>query len=227
MHILHPRAPDKKFMLQSIKNVYTFNFAMALCTFCILKLLCLFFKSCRNSCTLSGQIYKLLRRNSFWWTLISGLIEPNIAPITFYSSVQLNLFFCFDFVSKLNLYFTITIFYIVICFTFMFYPVICSNGYHNHKRRLYQFSNPKNNNFLLEMTLKFIHTFLHSLTHGLLINHNKLQLIFLLSLDIVLIIILIKYRRQFVYKIVFVLFLVYFVTFTSFDSILIYYVFAD
>lgn len=68
--------------------------------------------------------HKFLAVNSMWWTLMVSFCDTNIAPIAFYSAIQMNVFVCFDFFGKFGLYVTVIGLFIVFAFSFLFYPIV-------------------------------------------------------------------------------------------------------
>ena len=70
-----------------------------------------FFKLCKYKHSFFKFMYKTFAHHSRYWTLFLGFLQTNITPIVFYASIQFNLFFSFDSVSKANLVFTLLIFF--------------------------------------------------------------------------------------------------------------------
>lgn len=53
-----------------------------------------------------------------------GIIETNIAPLAFYGFIQYNCFMSFDLLGKLNMGFTLLLFFISVFYSFVFYPLV-------------------------------------------------------------------------------------------------------
>lgn len=149
-------------------------------------------------------MYKTFAHHSRYWTLFVGFLQTNITPIVFYASIQFNLFFSFDSVSKANLVFTLLIFFSILVYISLFYPIIYNYSRKRSFKTVTEYVNPANHHFLLEMALKCFRSFSMSLIHGLFINNNINQLIGLIVFDIILLCIIKKYWKHFLYKIIFV-----------------------
>lgn len=70
------------------------------------------------------DIHRFLMVHSMWWALLAGFLEGNIAPLAFYGAVQFNALVNFDWFTKLNMVYCILTVFIVLQFSFLFYPLI-------------------------------------------------------------------------------------------------------
>lgn len=147
--ILHSRAPDSKLMLQSIKDIYTVNLAMVIATFVLLRSLSVLFSFVKHKHNLLKKIWRLFRSSSLWWTLIVGFFEPNIVPIIFYGSIQFNLFFCFNSLTKYNLVFSVVMFFATLAYSFLFYLLMHRYSRHSTWKEICEFSVHRKPSFFL------------------------------------------------------------------------------
>jgi len=88
--IMHSRAPDNLFALESLKDIYTFNFASVIIQYVALKIIKVIIGIFKKDHKLLKTVYAILNVKTLWWTILIGMLETNIAPIAFYTTVQFN-----------------------------------------------------------------------------------------------------------------------------------------
>ena len=123
-NILQKRAPDTIFVLFSLKDVYTINVFIVFFQFGIMMVFKLIFYLLRNKHKIFQSIYGIFAINTRWWTIIIGILEANISYVTFYGSIQFNEFISFNFFSKIDLLCSTFFVFIMLFYSFVFYPLI-------------------------------------------------------------------------------------------------------
>jgi len=122
--LIQTRGPDSIFVLESLKDVYVFNFSFVVLQFVILRIMRIIFGLVQERHRTLEKFYTFFRIKSLWWTILLGIVESNIAVITFYCFIQFNACFTFEIFGKFNLVFGTCMAFFVFSFTFVFYPML-------------------------------------------------------------------------------------------------------
>lgn len=111
--------------------------------------------------------------------------------------------------------------------TLTFYLLVYAYEEETKSEKILEVSTFMFRNFILEMSWKILRSLFQGAVHGMLIARNILQLLSLVVLDLMIVILSIKYSKSFKSNVIFILMTSYFFLFLCFDITLIIYTYDD
>ena len=149
----------------------------------------------------------LILRTRFW-VLICMIFDSSFIRICFNCFNQLSHPVAYDFESKINLVATYTTLFFLVCYSLFSYTFI--RRYHvNSAENLLAFSLPDRQGYILENLNFSFSRILRAFCHSNLILLHETKLKALLSVDIIMIIVVLKLRKSFFNKATFIVELAY------------------
>ncbi len=137
-------------------------------------------------------------------------------------------FYCFNFFSKINITISALLVFIVLFYSFSFFPILKRLDEQDTTRYAFEISKRRSraSGVILETFLRGFRSFSQALIHVILINDNQSQLMGLVILDLLFIGLLLQYRLYFKRKIIFFFSLLYYLSLLSFDLMLVLFVYS-
>lgn len=118
------RVPGSLYFTQTMTQLYLDNVVMAVTSYLIILLLAKLIHRLAESFPRLNRIHRFFYVRSIWWNLLIMVLSFNIRGFSYYSYAQLQLAYSLDFLSKLNLVFTIAMLALAFFFTFSFYFIV-------------------------------------------------------------------------------------------------------
>jgi len=168
---------------------------MAAIQFCLFKILYFFARCVRNKNRITKKVYQVLRLNSFWWVLLIGMCESNIAALTFKSAIQFNEFVSYDIFTKGDLIISTAFCFGILAYSFLFYPLLFRYEKPRYSEEVFDLSVFSPKCFWVEILLKCFRTFAQALINGIFINMHYFQLLGLILLDLTILIFIVISTR--------------------------------
>lgn len=137
-------------------------------------------------------------------------------------------FYCFNFYSKINITISALLVFIVFFYCFSFFSIMKSFDEEYITRYAFEISKRRSraSGVFLETFLRGFRSFSQALIHVVLINDNRSQLMGLVLLDLLFIGFLLRYRLYFKKKALFFFNILYYLSFLSFDLMLVLFVYS-
>lgn len=151
-----------------------------------------------------------------------AVMEPNIAQVTFFGLIQMNSFYSFNSIGKLNLVVTTILIFVVVFYSFAIFLVIRTVNKQKNFRHVFEISKSRFRvrGIMLETSLRGLRSFSQALVHGAFINSNQIQLGGLLLVDVILVVLLLHLHQCFKSRVNLLLNLMYYLALLSFDVML-------
>ena len=212
-----PHDPDSIYFTFEAFSVLKSQFFIILLYYLTLKLGHLAFYLVRDKCAFFQFVYRILRDQTKWWTLAVACVELNIYWYSYSTGLQFLSNSHQDVFDKANSIYCMLTFFVALCYSLAFYPLIYTfesqNGaYILLARCSYSFAG-----FLLEPILVFGRSLIKSFVHGFLTQQYDCQIVVLALLDIAFVLLCWRMRKCFRSFSIFVSTLLYCALFLVFD----------
>lgn len=161
--------------------------------------------------------FNFIRVNSKLWLSISSIIENIIPNLGFDIGVQMLLPSFFNTFDKFNFFICALVFFIVIAYSFSFYPLIFYFSVKKSRKELMRTCKNNMSGFFFQPALFVFRVLLRSFIHSYLIQNYVNQVFFLIIVDCFSICISIYIRKYYKSILIFSLYTLYLIFLTTFD----------
>lgn len=131
------------------------------------------------------QIYKYLSSTCYWWCLLVTCIQSNISVLTFFSTIQLNMFSSFEIMDMVSLLTGLLFLFSTFFYSFFVYIFVFTFNSKSKSSQLLGLGKHSQGGLTLQMSINCIFPFLDALAHGIFINRHNIQVISLMILNLV------------------------------------------
>ena len=217
---IHEKAPEERYFLEAIKDVYTYNFIKTLIAFVILNLVHACISNWKHKRGILKATFSLIYKHAAWWNLPILLIDTNLAFTTFSGFVQLLMPACFSLTDKLNLITTIFYLFLNLLFPFVLYTFVYRLVPKKRGSLVLNLARFTRRGFILELLISSVRNFCRSAIHAFFLDHYYVQILGLVVCDILLVLICFIFRKEFLNKGLLFGNLLYYLSFLGFDVLL-------
>lgn len=194
---------------------------MNLFFFLLIKILQFILKFTRTQSKFASKIKSWVKSNSKWWTLLTSGVETNLMRLSFNCFLQFLIASSFQPLNKVNMLICMAFLFIIIIYTFTFYPLIYFYEGKKSAETLLVYSNYSLQSYQFESFCILLRTMVRGSIQALLIQDYSSQITSLAASNLFFVLISVYFRKEFLNKFTFICLFLYNCSFLSMDLILV------
>ena len=206
------------YFLDYTKSIYIETFIQTVAMFMMVKLLYKFLTKVFANKPKAILVLSEFEGNTSSWFMWTVLLGENMLYLSFACGVQSRMFFSGIFQHKLNMSIAIFCFYFLLIYCICFYQFTFNDQNKRVASNGLFFCRPTFKGFLLESVVFGIRNLLSGFIHGYLLDHHDLQLYLLIGVNGLVLLLIVRMRKEFAYKLSFFLTFCYYLGFTLFNA---------